>query len=73
MPSTSSQPPAVPFAPDRSGAGAAEPLWPFAAIILGLVLSAVWCVGLLWGAYLILDWTGLLAAGATVLDATPAR
>jgi hypothetical protein len=37
------------------------------------VLSAVWCAGLLWGAYLFLDWTGLLAAGGTVLDATPAR
>lgn len=71
MPSTSSLSPAVRFAREEGPTSRVHETWPLAVIILGLVLSAVWCAGLLWGAYLVLDWTGVLPALLRLLDLTP--
>ncbi len=57
----STSPSAVRFAPTGTSIRPVQNLWPLAVIILGLVLSAAWCVGLLWSAYLLLDWAGAFA------------
>jgi hypothetical protein len=47
---------------NAQGADPAEqhPRWPLAVIATGLLLSMLWCVGLLAGAYRLLDWAGVL-------------
>jgi hypothetical protein len=73
MHSTSPRLPAVRIKPEATIVNELRASWPLAVIVLGLVLSAIWCVGLLWGAYLVLDWTEVFPAAITLLDATPAR
>jgi hypothetical protein len=47
-----------------------DPRWPLAVIAFGLLLSLLWCAGLLYGAYLLLDWAGAISALSEVAGAS---
>ena len=47
-----------------------DPRWPLAVIAFGLLLSLLWCAGLLYGAYLLLDWAGVISALSDVAGAS---
>jgi hypothetical protein len=52
----------VPFVVTPPAGTEQHPRWPLALIATGLLISMLWCAGLLYGAYRLLEWAGVLVA-----------